>query len=162
MTSYSCFFYGTLMHPAVLNRVISSTETPAYLPVILPGYARFRVKGQDYPGVIAAQDAPEGSVAEANVSVAGMLVSHLSSYAIKRLDAFEGDEYTRTSVTVLDGTGKRHNCQMYLYKDSSKLEATVWDFEDFKREKLAHWTGDAEFSMLQGQTDGTNGRSSFA
>lgn len=151
------------MHPQVLKRVISRTEEPSYTPVTLLGYARFRVKDQDYPGVVAAVNAPANAFVEdgEQVSVKGMLVTHLSQAAVTRLDAFEGDEYTRRPVAVIDAKGQEHTCETYIYSDPSQLEPHVWSFEEFEREKLTHWTGNAEYAMLENAQDGTNGRSAF-
>ncbi|OJJ95451.1 hypothetical protein ASPACDRAFT_1883459 [Aspergillus aculeatus ATCC 16872] len=61
MGDNTLFFYGTLMSPQILHRVIHGHATPepwqrAYLtiqPAVLPNYRRHRVRHADYPGIVA-------------------------------------------------------------------------------------------------------------
>ena len=48
------FAYGTLMVPSVAEAVLG--RRPLSLPATLDGYARFRVWGEDFPGVIPCAD----------------------------------------------------------------------------------------------------------
>ncbi|BFZ54575.1 hypothetical protein PYCC9005_001612 [Savitreella phatthalungensis] len=167
----SCFFYGTLMHAKVLARVAGADEKRVYIPAVLEGHRRHRVRGMDYPAVVP--DTTSGA------SVRGMLVENLDTRAIERLDAFEGDEYVRRQVTVrpvdaLSESPSEITCQTYIWLDHQQLLPEEWDFETFEREAIHRWTGEGgerEYSML-GNTadiskdgsvtdDGTRGRSSF-
>ncbi|KAF2201030.1 hypothetical protein GQ43DRAFT_48671 [Delitschia confertaspora ATCC 74209] len=110
--THTAFFYGTLMAPPVLYRVISSTATTTTYrpknpnspksnqftksnlttrPALLSGYQRHKVKHADYPAIISAAK---------SCTVRGTLVSGLSDADIWRLDIFEGSEYQRISVDV--------------------------------------------------------------
>lgn len=171
--SNACFFYGTLMHPKVLSRVIdgktSSTSTSTegadentsitkgriYVPAVLADHARHKVRGVDYPAVVP----------EPGSSVRGVLVENLSDAAVSRLDSFEGDEYERREVHVqtvpaeqLPGasssseSGARTiSCQTYIWLDPAQLLPEEWDFETFERDSLHRWTGErgeGEYEML--------------
>ena len=95
------FFYGTLMAPPVLFRVINAVvevdpeQHPAIKhltirPALLKQHKRHRVIDFDYPAIL-----PE----EGN-TVRGNVVSGLTDGDLWRLDIFEGDQYTRQKVKV--------------------------------------------------------------
>ncbi|KAF2689021.1 hypothetical protein K458DRAFT_399867 [Lentithecium fluviatile CBS 122367] len=109
MSHHTAFFYGTLMAPPVLHRVIwgqPEPPTPAHAsllkirPAILHAHQRHKVRHADYPAVL-----PSSSF---DASVRGTLVQGLTDGDIWRLDIFEGSEYARrkVSVRVLDGDGE--------------------------------------------------------
>ncbi|PYH42685.1 gamma-glutamylcyclotransferase family protein [Aspergillus saccharolyticus JOP 1030-1] len=210
MGDHVLFFYGTLMSPQILHRVIHGRPDPepwqkAYLtiqPALLPGYRRHRVRGADYPGIIAnpAHPGSQGTVGKngevvgpaaaaatavspqedafnaesrAPASVLGTLVTGLTDGDVYRLDLFEGDEYAKVKVrvkvrakgTAADGVtsalteekGVRDGLESSLipshevFRDEvealtyvwtagrDRLEDLEWDFEAFKRDKLAWW-----------------------
>ncbi|KAK0536335.1 hypothetical protein OC842_002010 [Tilletia horrida] len=116
--THTLFFYGTLVHPAILERVIGNPG--AHLRVqnaILPAYATWHVQGVDYPALVALSDrAPQASItalpeaaitaspgdaSPAPAAVPGTLVSGLTDADLRYLDLFEGDEYVRKAVDVL-------------------------------------------------------------
>ncbi|KAK7555532.1 hypothetical protein IWX49DRAFT_590078 [Phyllosticta citricarpa] len=162
---HTAFFYGTLMSPAVLHRVIHGTTTPSALqrlvsplrtyPALLPHHIRHRVRGCDYPAVLPSSP----SSATDTPSVRGTLVTGLSSADLWRLDRFEGDEYERrrVDVTILGpGAGDdvepedtpQHApgsivvAETYVWiAGVDRLEPREWDFDEFVREKLGRWTG---------------------
>ncbi|PQE20660.1 disease resistance Aig2 protein [Rutstroemia sp. NJR-2017a BBW] len=156
-TTYNAFFYGTLMAPEVLYRVlynISKTPTnPSLLktitPAVLPDYCRHKVRYADYPGIVA----------ESGHTVRGTYVTGLTPDNVRNLDLFEGSEYVRKEVTVRllatknqdEGimgeaaeTGEERPAQTYVFLDRTGLESEEWDFEYFKREKLRNWVGRSE------------------
>lgn len=154
---HSCFFYGTLMHHKILERVTGSNRHH-YIPAILDGYCRSKLKGLDYPGIIQ----------QPGSSVHGMLVKHITPAELERLDLFEGDEYVVQSVHVSAlENGSVHPCLAYVFMDHSLLEHVEWEFDTFEKEKIHHWTDqtdETEYSMLCDQdrtTDGTGGRAFF-
>ena len=57
---------------------------------ILRDYARFRVKGESYPGIIPVTDA----ITE------GILYFNVNEFSLEQLDIFEGDLYERIGVRV--------------------------------------------------------------
>ncbi|SOV05352.1 uncharacterized protein UDID_07733 [Ustilago sp. UG-2017a] len=86
------FFYGTLVHPKILARVIGNNGSHLRVQnAVLNGARLYHVRGAEYPGLL--RDAESG--------VKGTLVSGLTEADVRCLDAFEGDEYTRISATVI-------------------------------------------------------------
>lgn len=153
--SHTAFFYGTLMAPPVLHRVIWGSQTPptpahasllSIRPAILHAHQRRHVKSADYPAVIPSS---------ATSSVRGTLVTGLTDGDIWRLDIFEGDEYERrdVSVRVLEGKGRAGaeqedvegeevSAQTYIWiAGEQRLESGEWDFEHFVKEKMSRWVG---------------------
>lgn len=152
-----CFFYGTLMHPKILERVTGSNRH-RYIPAVLKDHFCSKLKNLDYPGTVRRTGA----------TTAGMLVQGITNDELKRLDLFEGDEYIAQTVEVTAiETGTRYTCLTYIFQDQTVLEHTTWDFETFKAEKVHRWTNDSaqhEYSMLPEQSipiDGTGGRGTF-
>ncbi|KAG0155679.1 hypothetical protein PDIDSM_2852 [Penicillium digitatum] len=190
MGDHVLFFYGTLMAPQILHKVIHGQENPEpwqkamlrFQPAILHGYRRHRVQNADYPGIVAVPDlAPETEKPaapniSAGTSVVGTLVSGLTDGDVHRLDRFEGSEYEKRPVIVRTlrevrggdsshvgegATAKNQLREMpnatgaesadegrgvsavaYVYTaGKDMLEDTEWDFESFKRDKMAWWVG---------------------
>lgn len=153
---HTAFFYGTLMAPPVLHRVIWGSQTPptpahasllSIRPAILHAHQRRHVKNADYPAVIPADPASQ---------VRGTLVQGLTDGDIWRLDIFEGAEYERqdVSVRVLDSKGRAGDAdhadvegeevlaQTYIWiAGEHRLDAGEWDFDHFVKEKMSRWVG---------------------
>ncbi|KAL8279230.1 hypothetical protein RQP46_008267 [Phenoliferia psychrophenolica] len=139
------FFYGTLMVPAVLERVLGRKGTGLTTSdAVLDAHARFHVAGCDYPAVVSA---PAGSailgraLSQDEGSVRGSLVTGLTPEDVAFLDEFEGDEYIRTSVVVLAPDAVP--AEVYLWKGDRlhRLQPSLWSFSDFMREKAHRWVG---------------------
>ncbi|KAF2727855.1 hypothetical protein EJ04DRAFT_517006 [Polyplosphaeria fusca] len=160
--SHTAFFYGTLMAPPVLHRVIwGNTSPPQALrdlihirPAILHGFQRHKVKHADYPAIIPAHD---------SFSVRGTLVTGLTDGDIWRLDIFEGYEYKRRKVTAKllkqtngkeegmgdllqkeedNSEGEDMEAEVYVWVAGIKrLELEEWDFSEFVQEKMHRWAG---------------------
>ncbi|EST08705.1 AIG2-like protein [Kalmanozyma brasiliensis GHG001] len=93
----SLFFYGTLVHPKILSRVIGNDGSHLKVQnAVLDGARLYHVKNAEYPGLLK-----EPSTSSSVKAVKGTLVSGLTLSDVQRLDAFEGDEYTRSLVSVL-------------------------------------------------------------
>lgn len=111
--TYSLFFYGTLIHPSILAKVIASPGTHISVqPAILEDYVLHHVKKEDYPGLVSVEgssqvmnkhDRPLADSQESSL-VRGTIVRGLKESDVARLDAFEGDEYRRISVNVRPDT----------------------------------------------------------
>ncbi|KAJ4339579.1 hypothetical protein N0V95_007743 [Ascochyta clinopodiicola] len=154
--SHTAFFYGTLMAPPVLHRVIWGSQTPptpahaallSIRPAKLHAHQRRKVRHADYPAVVPA--APENEVR-------GTLVEGLTDGDIWRLDIFEGSEYERQSVRVRvleakgragdaehkDVEGEEVDAQTYIWTAGlNRLETEEWDFDHFVKEKMGRWVG---------------------
>lgn len=166
--SHTAFFYGTLMAPPVLHRVIwgqSSAPTPAHAslltirPAILHSYQRHKVINADYPAILPSSSSTH--------SVRGTLVTGLTDGDIWRLDIFEGSEYERRKVRVRvleekDGGRNRGEGGMGDLQQKEEdnvergevdagtyvwiagkhlLDPTEWDFAEFVRDKMKRWVG---------------------
>ena len=154
--SHTAFFYGTLMAPPVLHRVIWGSQTPptaahasllSIRPAILHAHQRRKVRHADYPAIVPSS--PESEVR-------GTLVEGLTDGDIWRLDIFEGDEYERRDVRVrvleakgragdsehTDVLGEEVQAQTYIWTaGEGRLETEEWDFDHFVKEKMSRWVG---------------------
>jgi hypothetical protein len=159
---HTAFFYGTLMAPSVLYRVIYGNPQPldyqkqqtSSAPALLEGYERRKVQGCDYPAITACGGG----------CVRGLLVKGLRDMDLVHLDTFEGSQYTREVVKVrvlregekeekggenaeakADEVGSESElveAQTYVWSEGTEwLEEEEWDFEEFRREKLLRWAG---------------------
>ncbi|GAM83978.1 hypothetical protein ANO11243_019680 [Dothideomycetidae sp. 11243] len=168
MGDRSLFFYGTLLHPAILSRVIHGPSNPTFnehntyvttCSAVLPAHSRHRVRGADYPAVIP-ESAPDAGVR-------GTLARGLTDNDVRRLDIFEGDEYARLPVKVIplldqghsSMKGRNHEsdhesaektsvapeevqAETYIWIASrNRLEKEEWDFDSFVQEKMHFWLG---------------------
>jgi hypothetical protein len=152
--SQTAFFYGTLMAPPVLHRVIygpihdPTQATPLRTrPALLPSYQRHKVRGADYPAILPSSTSTS--------SVRGTLVEGLTEGDVWRLDVFEGDEYERVGVKVrvlkpdgkegnagVDEEGEEVEAETYVWiAGASRLEPEEWDFSEFVRDKMKRWVG---------------------
>jgi gamma-glutamylcyclotransferase (GGCT)/AIG2-like uncharacterized protein YtfP len=129
--TYTAFFYGTLTASQVLARVLTGElALPTNTPIVLhrarlDGYRRFSVKGEEYPAVRPR----EGE------QVVGAVAYGLSELDVAKLDVFEGDEYKRVELDVVDleDAGRTVRANMYLWVDGeNRLEPTEWDLEHFQ------------------------------
>lgn len=153
------------MAPPVLYRVIYGTTEPepwrrsltTVRPALLQDYRRHKVKHADYPAIL-----PHGSS-----SVRGSLVTGLLDEDIRRLDIFEGSEYNRQKVDVLalkdtalneaidesklsEYVVDKAQAETYVWTAGAKqLESEEWDFEEFKREKMYAWIGQAKNDSVE-------------
>ncbi|KAF4214855.1 hypothetical protein CNMCM8980_008948 [Aspergillus fumigatiaffinis] len=184
MGDHVLFFYGTLMAPQILHRVIHGRPDPepwqkgmlSFKPAILHGYRRHRVRGADYPGIVPCPSDNKDPTGESgSASVLGTVVSGLTDGDVHRLDVFEGSEYVKERVRVrvlaeslsvggrqeasiaknpdrhlkdvLDAAGaefadEREEVEALTYvyvAGQDRLEDAEWDFEAFKRDKMAWW-----------------------
>jgi gamma-glutamylcyclotransferase (GGCT)/AIG2-like uncharacterized protein YtfP len=164
------FTYGTLMFPEVWQAVVGRQfETT---PAQLPGYEIYRVAGALYPGIIAVNPSPYGrgqvrdfsgsqpsaissqpssssssdsrpSTLDSGLSpIPGLLYHNLDEDSLARLDAFEGHEYIRQSVTVLTDAGQQLPADAYIIPPNRRdiLTGEIWTAEDFAtRGDLAHF-----------------------
>lgn len=164
--SHTAFFYGTLMAPPVLHRVIWGSQTPPspahasllhIRPAVLHAHRRHKVKQADYPAILPVHTPS---------SVRGTLVQGLTDGDIWRLDMFEGSEYQRQKVRVRvlqpkdqggntevgmadlsqkeqdNVEGEAVEAETYIWiAGAHRLESEEWDFAEFVRDKMKRWVG---------------------
>lgn len=158
--THAAFFYGTLMAPAVLHRVIRNPNVPSSLlqnlttrPALLHKHTRHRVRDADYPAVMPSD--------EHGACVRGVLVEGLSDADIWRLDVFEGEDYERrrVRVKVLEDTGdegekegEEVDAETYIWiAGAEPLDPQEWDFDEFVREKMQRWVGEERDPGFKGE-----------
>lgn len=109
------FTYGSLMFPEVWRRVTGGLH--AAERARLADHARHAIRGVSYPGVTGCPGA----------AVDGVLYRDVDAAALAALDAFEGPEYRRATVTVTCENGDTVEAGVYLYLVAEKLSESPWD-----------------------------------
>ncbi|KAG8895667.1 hypothetical protein FRC01_012262 [Tulasnella sp. 417] len=165
----TAFFYGTLMHPGILKRVVKHEGAELEIAAaILFDHTRFHVKYCDYPAVIpsdiAIQVIKDGILADDDKAVRGVVVKGLTSKDIESLDFFEGDQYSRDEVlcalitefkrlsavdtqqllaksgTLPSPSSATVPTFVYRWNDPLKrLSSETWNYDQFLKEKLWRW-----------------------
>ena len=131
----SLFAYGTLQVPAVFEAVTGRSITP--VPATLAGYARYRLSGLTYPGLIEADGA----------TTRGMLYCGLGQEEMDRLDAFEDSFYQRITRPVTTGPNSSVPAEIYLIpRDHTDLiDLRPWSLDEFCRNHLERFLSDRCF-----------------
>ncbi len=121
------FTYGSLMVASVMQAVTGNRF--ASRNAILRGYARFRLEGASYPGLVPQE----------NAATDGVLYLDVDSSSMARLDAFEGVFYDRVRVAVETTEGERLEAEVYVVTPAHRHRLTpeAWRLDDFRREHLA-------------------------
>jgi len=116
-----CFTYGSLMCQDIMDAVCG-VSLPAS-DATLTGFQRKCVSGELFPGIV-----PHSSS-----QVKGVLYSGLNAEALRRLDNFEGDLYTRKLVDIVSEQGTTLQAYAYVIRPEFNhlLENKSWSFEDF-------------------------------
>ncbi len=123
------FTYGSLMFAEVWRPLVSGRY--ASMAAWLAGFARQGVRGATYPGIVAAP----------GKEVRGRLYLDVGPTDLASLDAFEGNEYRRQTVTLElrceSGLRATLEAQAYVLADPHQLNGSAWDVERFARESAA-------------------------
>ncbi|MCC7016948.1 MAG: gamma-glutamylcyclotransferase [Rhodospirillales bacterium] len=117
------FFYGSLMDVDILSAVAGERIPPARLIAArLSGYERLRARHGVFPLIVE----------DLGAEVEGVLVTGLSSTAVRRLTRYEGRGYmaAKRPVTTADGS-----CQAYVFIPvrPGRTSGKPWDFETWRR-----------------------------
>jgi gamma-glutamylcyclotransferase (GGCT)/AIG2-like uncharacterized protein YtfP len=113
------FTYGSLMFPAVWERVVRGRYRSS--EALLENHARYAILAVTYPGMVA----------QAGIGVEGILYCDVDVGDIARLDSFEGIDYRRTPVSVLLRNGTSVEAQTYLYTAPQRLLDAPWNADRF-------------------------------
>jgi gamma-glutamylcyclotransferase (GGCT)/AIG2-like uncharacterized protein YtfP len=115
------FAYGTLMCEDIMLEVAGLFCPSA--PATLTGYQRLCVKGQDYPALVP----------NAAECVAGVVYYDVPTKAWERLDRFEGEMYTRQSVSIELNAEEKAFALAYVTRPEclGRLETRAWSVETF-------------------------------
>ncbi|MFY0651281.1 MAG: gamma-glutamylcyclotransferase [Cyclobacteriaceae bacterium] len=124
------FFYGTLMNPDVY-RAVTGKELIAE-DARLEGYQIYTLKERVYPGIMPSPSA----------SVMGFFKKIVES-ELDRLDWFEGNEYERRIVKIIDHKEHKLASWVYVLKEECQdiLDGEGWDYEFFASNHLKDYLG---------------------
>jgi gamma-glutamylcyclotransferase (GGCT)/AIG2-like uncharacterized protein YtfP len=122
--SAAIFTYGSLMFAQVWERVVRANYCSA--PAVVADYARYEIEGETYPGMIAK---PDGKVH-------GVLYFGVDAEDVAALDAFEGIEYRRVSVTAQLDSGQSVIADTYLYVMPQRLSQHTWNPDAFQMQRF--------------------------
>lgn len=125
------FCYGTLEYDEVMRAVVGRSF-PA-TDAILPDHARYVMRNEIYPGVIA----------EAGAQVHGTLYEGVDRDALQLLDHYESDDYCRCVLVVETGTRGAVHAWVYVVPEvlRDQLGDRDWDPAGFARHHLPSWLG---------------------
>jgi gamma-glutamylcyclotransferase (GGCT)/AIG2-like uncharacterized protein YtfP len=118
------FAYGTLQHPRVLSALLQGRVLlPEAMSAVIPGLRVVPIRGVYYPAAIPAEDQKAKGV---------LWDITLSTQELEILDRWEGDEYTRTTMTVTCQQ-RQVEAQVYLYTGpSDRLDMQgQWSLDEF-------------------------------
>lgn len=129
MVSLPLFVYGTLRDPDILAAVLGHPLPAAQVtPAKASGYRVIAYPGRTYPALAAST----------SDTASGLLLRGLSPLDLARLDAFEGVEYHRATITVLSQTTPQR-ALAYL-PSITIVDQNAWSFE--------HWVRHHKTAML--------------
>ncbi|KAI1284160.1 AIG2-like protein [Xylaria sp. FL0933] len=146
------FIYGTLCAQPLLAWVLTgdasniSAVSKLVQPATLYGYARFSLKHKDYPAAIKH---------EPHSSIKGYLLTLETASQRRKVDNFEGEQYTPERVTVIGADMSTEvEADVYLWAgDMEALTADPWKLEDFENERLQDWLDLFEGMELIGEDE---------
>jgi len=120
------FCYGSLEFAQVMHAV-TGREFAAE-PAALDGFARYRVRDGEYPGLVP----------EPGARTEGTLYRGLDAASSAALDRFEGAFYERLTLEVELRDGRREAAQVYVVKAGQRaaLSGEPWDKARFGRKHL--------------------------
>jgi gamma-glutamylcyclotransferase (GGCT)/AIG2-like uncharacterized protein YtfP len=120
------FVYGTLLLPEVIEAVTG--RAGAARPARLAGFARRRLAGRSFPGLVA----------DPRAEVRGALHEGLDAAALAALDRFEGELYERVRVRVELEDGGGASAWTYTLSPLGRPLVTgdAWDLADFAARDL--------------------------
>lgn len=122
------FVYGSLMYLPVWGQVVQGTY--ACKNAVARGHARYAVPGETYPAMVVQADS----------EVKGLVWLNVAADDLSRLDAFEGPEYQRQTISVqVDGQDLK--VQTYLWLQPAALDGNLWSVQRFEEDGLQKFLG---------------------
>ncbi len=121
------FAYGTLGFPEIVHALTGRRFSSR--PAVLEGFARYRVRGSSYPGIVPVPGA----------RTAGVLFAGVDLRSLALLDRFEGDLYERREVWVCAEAGPPLAALTYVVVPRRRrgLGREPWDRDRFVVRHLA-------------------------
>ena len=122
------FVYGPLMVPEVMRAVVGGDE-PRCHEAVLHGYVERRVESTAQAGLIPFPDC----------ATEGVVFYDLDGVAMGKIDAFEGDDFERVSVSVQAENGEWVEAETHLLRPKGRklLRAKAWDELEFRERRMA-------------------------
>lgn len=123
------FCYGTLGFPELM-RAVTGIDYPCR-SAMLGGYARYRVRGEVFPGIVE----------QTGAVVSGVLYRGLDATALHLIDVYENECYSRELLDVEEVPGETVRAWAYVvpFALRNRLAATDWNPEVFARRHLGAW-----------------------
>lgn len=123
------FTYGTLELPEVFTAVTGTSVRG--IPAKLPGYARYRLQGEAYPGIIATPGA----------LLQGTLYCDLDARVHDLIDHYEDTCYEKRRLTVHLNDGQELEAMAYVIPDDKRrlLSDQNWDRQQFIEQHLENF-----------------------
>lgn len=118
------FTYGSLMFPEIWQRVVRGNYRSA--TATLPGFARYALADDTYPGMVA----------QAEAVVEGVLYYDVAPPDLAALDAFEGREYRREKVNVVIESGETVIACTYIFLAEQRLSGLPWEPQAFQMSRF--------------------------
>lgn len=115
------FAYGSLMFEDIFLEV-TGTSLDA-IRATATGWRRFSLEQRTYPGAVPSD----------KHCIDGVLWLDVPERALLALDQFEGDEYVRRQIEVLDSAGHNYVAFIYQWLDLS-LTLSDWSIQEFESE----------------------------
>ncbi|KAK7033154.1 hypothetical protein R3P38DRAFT_2921062 [Favolaschia claudopus] len=154
MSTTAAFFYGTLMHPKILKKIIENDGSHLQIcQAVLLNFTRHEIKFEDYPGLTASDleklDEWEDAEYERQKVVVHPLedLVYLPDYEMPTIkpSALPSDSDLPGAVEV----------ETYVYTDLSNLNADVWNFDDFVDKNAWKWYDpERAFTATDGPSEG--------
>jgi gamma-glutamylcyclotransferase (GGCT)/AIG2-like uncharacterized protein YtfP len=128
-TSDKLFCYGTLVFAGVM-RAVTGGDHPSR-SAVLRGYARYRVRGEPFPGIVEQPGA----------EVHGVLYHGVDATALNLIDVYEHECYARRLLEVDTGDGSAARAWVYVVPPAmrARLGRRDWDRDAFARRHLGAW-----------------------
>jgi len=121
------FVYGTLQSESITHKLTGKSFHSS--PAILRGYKIYRVKGCDYPAIVA----------EADSETKGLVLFNVEDSDLRVLLFYEGDEYEKKIVSVLLNNKPTDVLAFVWVKEIGLLENKEWDLHQFKENSLEYY-----------------------
>jgi gamma-glutamylcyclotransferase (GGCT)/AIG2-like uncharacterized protein YtfP len=120
------FCYGSLQFPTVMRAVVGRDFEAERAALV--GYARYRVRDAEYPGLVP----------EPGARTEGTLYRGLDDAAIRALDHFEGAFYARLTLEIELASREREAAEVYVVVPARRgeLSRDPWDAAHFERHDL--------------------------
>ncbi len=125
-SSYDLFCYGTLCFPEIMYSVIG--RVPDMVEARLPGFICYELHGASYPAIVP----------ERQGSVNGLLYTGLGVKELRCIDKYEGKQYLRAQIDVMDGEGKTQTAWGYILAPGQyhRLKKQPWCRHKFAKYEL--------------------------